>query len=171
MTFERKPTLRDEQLSMIDSGLFMGHNGAEIQRGRHGAVRIRSPYDQIAKTGRSGSANVATIVAPDRGGKLRARIYDLASKEQPEPAEIRITPHENGNHVEVFLDNKHFVRPAGENDFAVSGHSGQATPDELVRINACADALMALTDPEAHRAEVAPIDPSMAPNFGRIALQ
>ena len=39
------------------------------------------------------------------------------------------------------------------------GHSRQATPDELVRIKFCADALMALTDPEAHRAEVAPIDP------------
>ena len=171
MTFERKPTLRDEQLSVIDSGLFMGHNGAEIQRGRDGAVQIRSPYDHVAKTGRRGSANVATIVAPDRGGKLRARIYDLASKEQPEPAEIQIAPHENGNHVEIFLDDKRFVRPAGENDFAVSGHSRQATPDELVRIKFCADALMALTDPEAHRAEVAPIDPSMAANFGHIALQ
>ena len=40
----------------------------------------------------------------------------------------------------------------------MSDHSRQATPDELVRIKVCADALMALTDPEAHRAEVAPID-------------
>jgi hypothetical protein len=102
---------------------------------------------------------------------LRARIYDLASKNQPEPAEIRITPHKDGNRVEIFLDNKHFVRPTGEDDFAVSGHSRQANPDELDRINVCADALMALTDPEAHRAEVAPIDPSMAANFGHIALQ
>lgn len=53
----------------------------------------------------------------------------------------------------------------------MSGHSRQANPDELDRIKVCADALMALTDPEAHRAEVAPIDPSMAANFGRIALQ
>ena len=40
----------------------------------------------------------------------------------------------DGNHVEIFLDNKHFVRPAEEDDFAVSDHSRQATPDELVRI-------------------------------------
>ena len=59
----------------------MGHNGAEIQRGRDGAVRIRSPMTRLPKRAEAESANVATIVATDRGGMLRARIYDLASKE------------------------------------------------------------------------------------------
>lgn len=171
MSFEQKPTLRDQQLSAIDSSLFMGFNGAEIRRDNHGAVRIRSGYDQVDKTGRLGSVNVATVLSPDRGGNLRALIFDVSSKGAPEPTEIRVTPHESGSHVEMFLDGKHFVRPSGENDFSVTGQNRTASPDELVRIAACADALDALTNPDAHGVETRPIDPILAANIGRAALQ
>ena len=68
----------------------MGHNGAEIQRGRDGAVRIRSPYDQGCQNGQKGSVNVATIVATDRGGMLCARIYDLASANNQSQQRFRL---------------------------------------------------------------------------------